>query len=128
MPLAATAASFATSPAGYVTGIGLPLLFAYVIYRFERTERHQQRHADVLEGRFRRIEDAQKASSEALSTQAQALQVMIAEFSPIKMRVGGLEEATVTLRESVSGLRSVVGMHLRMNGQSDVIPGDRSPV
>lgn len=98
------AASFASTPAGYISSLAVPAILILIGY-FGRRYFNQQ---DL---RFAGLEQADREISIAMTANTQALALLVSQVAPMQTSISMTIATQVTLGESVAVLKSKVADH-----------------
>jgi|SRR5882762_2998950 len=101
-------ASFATSTAGYITGIVTPVATALLVFII-----------GSMRSRFRKIEDTLTRQNETLAAQTQGMAVMVSQMEPMDRRVSTLEESDRKMAAATAVLQDALTKHERWHERHD---------
>lgn len=101
---AQAAASFASSPAGYISGLGLPAALLVMGFFGRRAIARQ-------DARFASLEQFDREMSAAMTTNTQALAIIVERIAPMQTAIASNSGSVVMLGESVAVLRSKMADH-----------------
>lgn len=95
---------FASTPAGYVSGLLLPAVLLVMAYFGKRAISRQ-------DARFAGLEQFDREMSQAMTTNTQALAIIVERIAPMQTAIAANTDRTLSLGESVAVLRSKMSDH-----------------
>lgn len=108
-------AAFATTPAGYISGIVIPLILGAFIGMSERNRRRNDARLEHIETTAaNNAETSAKRDqdlSAAMTTNTQALAIIVERIAPMLTAIAQNSASAITLGESVAVLKSKMADH-----------------
>lgn len=106
---------FASSPAGYVSGIVIPAVLGAFITMNERNRRRNDRRLEHIEAtaatNAETSAERDRELSVAMTTNTQALAIIVERIAPMQTAIAANTEKSLSLGESVAVLRSKMSDH-----------------